>query len=350
MIREARTEDAGCIGEIQVSSWQSAYRGLIPAEFLAALEAGRQAEKWRRILLEPETRVLVACEGERVVGFCSTIPSRDHDAGDSLEISALYLDPDCWRRGHGRRLCAAALCLARTRGCGSVTLWVLEDNLRARKFYESSGFHADGAVKSEVRAGFLLKEVRYRIDPGAFAHPSADSRRACYLGKVHHSDRPDLIELFTDPEARAFLGGPLSEEDAAGRARDLLGGSNSGAGEGSRVWAVRRTGDDAFIGLFWLEPHHEVRDHAVSYVLLPRHVGAGYASMALRQVLGHAFDDLKLQRVVAETQAANLRSILLLERVGMRPERSFQRFGTMQVLYSLDARDFPRTNPAGAGQ
>ena len=164
----------------------------------------------------------------------------------------------------------------------------------------------------------------------------------CCLGDIQYPDRPELIELFTDPEVRAFLGGPLSEKAARERAEGLLEGPKNGAGENSKVWAVRRTSDQAFIGLFWLEPYRDGQDHAVSYVLLPRHQGVGHASTALQHVLRHAFDDLKLPRVVAETQEANERSIRLLGRAGMRPDRYFERFGAKQVLYALHADDFRR--------
>jgi hypothetical protein len=44
-----------------------------------------------------------------------------------------------------------------------VTLWVLDTNTRARRFYEIAGFRSDGAVKVDDRDGFRLREVRYRL-------------------------------------------------------------------------------------------------------------------------------------------------------------------------------------------
>lgn len=43
-----------------------------------------------------------------------------------------------------------------------VTLWVLDSNERARRFYELAGFAPDGATKEEVMARTPVKEVRYR--------------------------------------------------------------------------------------------------------------------------------------------------------------------------------------------
>jgi RimJ/RimL family protein N-acetyltransferase len=46
--------------------------------------------------------------------------------------------------------------------CAKVTLWVLDSNARARRFYEAAGFRPDGAVKVDDSHGFVLRELRYR--------------------------------------------------------------------------------------------------------------------------------------------------------------------------------------------
>jgi RimJ/RimL family protein N-acetyltransferase len=48
--------------------------------------------------------------------------------------------------------------------------------------------------------------------------------------------------------------------------------------------------------------------------------GKGYAFEAAREVLRYAFEELRLTRIVTCTHAANLRSIALLHRLGMRVE------------------------------
>ena len=42
-----------------------------------------------------------------------------------------------------------------------VTLWVIESNRRARRFYEIAGFKPDGLKKNEVKLGTSLVLVRY---------------------------------------------------------------------------------------------------------------------------------------------------------------------------------------------
>jgi hypothetical protein len=47
-------------------------------------------------------------------------------------------------------------------GFGRVILWVLDSNVRARRFYEAGGWHADGTAKQDDSFGVPMTEVRYR--------------------------------------------------------------------------------------------------------------------------------------------------------------------------------------------
>ena len=58
---------------------------------------------------------------------------------------------------------AAALEKLRTSGFDTATLWVLEDNPRARRFYEREGWNTDGRRRDEEMLGVTVTEVRYRI-------------------------------------------------------------------------------------------------------------------------------------------------------------------------------------------
>jgi len=70
--------------------------------------------------------------------------------------------------------------------------------------------------------------------------------------------------------------------------------------------------------LFWHSREH--RGGEVGYVLNPEFGGHGYASEAVRRLLGLAFDDLGLHRVVARIDARNEASARLARRLGMRQE------------------------------
>ena len=74
---------------------------------------------------------------------------------------AIYVLPGQWSSGAGRALMDAVLSLAAGQDYTDVSLWVLEANARARRFYDKAGFRLTG------RAGVLgglrgLTQVRYR--------------------------------------------------------------------------------------------------------------------------------------------------------------------------------------------
>ena len=54
-----------------------------------------------------------------------------------------------------------ALIALKEDGFGSVKVWVLETNKRARTFYEKLGFSTEGLKKTEKRGDFELHEIRY---------------------------------------------------------------------------------------------------------------------------------------------------------------------------------------------
>jgi GNAT superfamily N-acetyltransferase len=102
----------------------------------------------------------------RPVGFAHIRESRDDDSASARvgEGWAIYLEPAAWGAGFGRALLTAAVGRLTELGYEQATLWVLDSNARARRFYEAAGFHADGAVKDDDSRGFPLREVRYRKD------------------------------------------------------------------------------------------------------------------------------------------------------------------------------------------
>jgi GNAT superfamily N-acetyltransferase len=163
MIRLASAEDVGAIGEVHVRAWQEIYRGHMPDNYLASLDASKRAAMWAQHLMDPARLLFVALRGTTIVGFCSLVPSRDAGAAaDVAEISAINIDPSSWRCGYGSALIDASLTAARERSFKRLTLWVLQGNARARAFYEARGFATDGATKTEALRGFSLAEVRYQ--------------------------------------------------------------------------------------------------------------------------------------------------------------------------------------------
>src|SRR5262245_8493256 len=167
LIREAEPKDAAPIARLHVRAWQSAYRGQLSDDYLDGLEIRDRIEGQQQMLEEPREgwRTWVAGDAGALVGFAVTGPSEDADAGErTAEVYAIYLDPERVGTGVGRTLFDRVVDDLRQRGCGEATLWVLETNERARRFYEKAGWAPDGTVTSERVDCEMRPTMRYRIE------------------------------------------------------------------------------------------------------------------------------------------------------------------------------------------
>jgi len=165
-VRPAITDDAPAIAQVNVASWQAAYRGIVSDRFLRGVSAEVRERTWRdRILSDPSRLTLVAERDREVVGYCGlSTPSRDDDAASGVaEIAAIYVHPDAWRTGAGGVLMESALATLRDGGWRVATLWVFEANERARGFYERYGFTHDGWRQGRPDLGPNAAEVRLRL-------------------------------------------------------------------------------------------------------------------------------------------------------------------------------------------
>lgn len=160
-IRPATVEDAWPIAEVNVRSWQSAYQGLLPELYLRDLSVEGRAARWQRTLADPANQgdILVLVEDGTLLGFTAV----DRIRG---ELRAIYLDPDRWGTGLGKLLLDTAVAALRESGHREATLWVLDTNKRAQRFYAAGGWVPDVATKTDTMPGedVTLSEVRYRID------------------------------------------------------------------------------------------------------------------------------------------------------------------------------------------
>jgi ribosomal protein S18 acetylase RimI-like enzyme len=158
-IRPARREDAAAIAGVHVRTWQAAYDHVFGAERLARMDLEALQTRWQR-WLDQEEQVWVAEDAGGVVGFAYIGDSRD--APEEGEVYAIYALPEAWGTGAGPALMREALDALRATPYEEAILWVLEDNPRARRFYEREGWHADGGAKEDEFLGVAVNEVRYR--------------------------------------------------------------------------------------------------------------------------------------------------------------------------------------------
>jgi ribosomal protein S18 acetylase RimI-like enzyme len=160
MVRPAELDDAAEIARVHVATWRSAYRGLLPDDFLASLSEAHYTERWRRVINERSSRVFVVEDADGVAGFASGGRERAGETGYAGELYALYVLAAAQRRGHGRELVRAVAGALRDLRLPDMIVWVLRDNSPARAFYERLGGAYVRAQPITIGAT-TLEEVSY---------------------------------------------------------------------------------------------------------------------------------------------------------------------------------------------
>jgi GNAT superfamily N-acetyltransferase len=159
--------DAPQLAQVATSAWRVGFRGLLPQPFLDGLDPARSRDRWEADLSAERVappHFLVAQMHAVVCGFSVFGPSRDEDAGaDVAELFALHVMPSCWGLGVGSTLLRRTLAQLRAQGSVAASLWVIDGNTRARRFYEHQGWSFDGSERTTARISESpLRELRYR--------------------------------------------------------------------------------------------------------------------------------------------------------------------------------------------
>ena len=164
-VRPAAPRDAKAIAEIHVATWQAAYQGLIPDDFLKAMSFEKRQSYWKEAIEYSDPQILVASEADKVIGFVGFDRSRDPGTKSSVgEIWAMYVIPSHWRNGVGLALWDGARDGLKEEGCTQVTLWALVANERALQFYEqAAGFKREmPSLRATSYGSVKLEEIRLK--------------------------------------------------------------------------------------------------------------------------------------------------------------------------------------------
>lgn len=154
------TDDRMAVSLVYEESWKTAYRGIIPDEYLDSIPIGH----WMTARTNgPTDRTLLLLDGNEIIGISTVCRSRFPEWPGWGEVVSLYLRPAYMDKGHGGSLLEAAVEALRAQGFDRVFLWVLEENVRARHFYEKHGFTFSGNSREDVIGGKTVREVRYAL-------------------------------------------------------------------------------------------------------------------------------------------------------------------------------------------
>lgn len=167
--RSATKQDIPRIATIHVAGWDVAYRGRIDDEALAERTVERRIELWNEVLAGDgrfrDHQVHVVEDNGEILGFTHFGPSDDDDVDQATTVNvyALYLDPELRGQGLGRGLLDHVVSQARSAGAKLATLYVLVGNDQAVGFYERVGWEPDpGVVKECLGDGYEAPQSRWR--------------------------------------------------------------------------------------------------------------------------------------------------------------------------------------------
>ena len=161
-VRLAVAADAAALASVFIEAWRGGYRGIVADEVIDGLDFEQTATWLGELIVSKSAQTLVAeTTPGHVVGFTRFGPEPDNPGNG--HIYALYVAPSASGRGIGGLLLDKALAVLDPLSVRPVTLWVFEDNDRARRLYTDAGFVPDGGRRVEDLYG--AQEVRMRRPP-----------------------------------------------------------------------------------------------------------------------------------------------------------------------------------------
>ena len=152
-----QTDDFAAIGDIYAHSWKTAYKGIVPQDYLDELHGSR----WADFLASNHDNSFIVMDAGKYIGTSSVCAARDEKMAGWGEIISIYLLPEYLGKGYAEPLLNCSINALAAMGFTDVYLWVLEENTRAKRFYEKHGFGHNGDVENIAISGKSLKEIRY---------------------------------------------------------------------------------------------------------------------------------------------------------------------------------------------
>ena len=161
------------------------------------------------------------------------------------------------------------------------------------------------------------------------------------LRELDEGDLDDLNLMLGDPEVMRFYPEPwLPGKVISWLERQQLSYEEHGHG----IWAIESKANGGFIGecgLLWQEVEG-IRDVEIGWHVMKKHWRQGIASEAAAACRNHAFDQVKLDRVISIILPANIPSRGVAEKIGMTVDRKANFHGLHHLIY-MQRRPLPAT-------
>ncbi|MBD8070535.1 GNAT family N-acetyltransferase [Bacillus sp. PS06] len=161
-IRHAVLSDSEGIARVQVESWLTTYKGIVPDAYLNSLQVQDKQKVWTRILeqgFETSCAYVAVNESNEIIGFANGGKERSGKYEYDAELYAIYLLKEYQGMGIGKKLVNRLCNNLYEKGYQSMLVWFLKDN-PSRKFYESMNPELVGTATIFI-SGVELEEQSY---------------------------------------------------------------------------------------------------------------------------------------------------------------------------------------------
>ena len=154
VVRIASLKDADIVGQVHSSAWKSAYRGIIPDNFIDSDTSEKRKNEFLESIKDDKCTYYLLEESDQAAGIVKT-----REENNDLEIESIYILSEFRRNGIGKQF--IDFIKANNPQC-NIFLWVLESNINARRFYERNGFIPSGDTRT-ISRGAELTQIRYEL-------------------------------------------------------------------------------------------------------------------------------------------------------------------------------------------
>lgn len=161
IIKNATIDNVKEISKIHSLSWKAAYKNIIPENYLKNLKDDFWVEHFTYIINRCANKVKLIYKNDILIGCISYGKSKDERFNMYGEIFSMYILPEYFGMGYGKKLLTNSLSDLKNLGYSKVMLWVLKDNRDARSFYEKNGFIKSDYVYDFEIMNKKLQTVNY---------------------------------------------------------------------------------------------------------------------------------------------------------------------------------------------
>ena len=170
--------------------------------------------------------------------------------------------------------------------------------------------------------------------------PFLESERLFYR-RLTLDDLPWLIELRTADAVKRYLGGDTWQNpDALATRLKFYIECHEKLGFGCTAMGLKSTGE--LIGSSGLQPLEETGEIEIGYNMAEKYWGQGYGTECCMAWLKYGFEEVGLERIVAIAIPENRSSWHIMEKCGMRYEKTEEHYGSDCVFYAMEKTEFER--------